>query len=161
MIRHAISSCLAVAVVLMGLTAGPARADQKDIVKALAVIAGIAIIGKVIKDRNDRKDREETVVARRAPVDPVYRPHRRPEPIHPRPLPRRVDQKLLPQNCFRSFDTYEGKVQMFGRHCLENNYAFVDRMPRACRQHIRTYRGNRVGYDARCLRDSGYRLARG
>ena len=77
-----------------------------------------------------------------------------------RPLPERVDRKLLPQQCFRSFNGEDGKVMMFGEPCLEKNYAQVDRLPNYCAKRVKTADGARYGYDARCLRDSGYSLAR-
>ncbi len=157
MIRQAITTCIAAAIALVGVTTAPAHADQDDVAKAFAALLGIAIIGKII---HDRKDRDDDVVTRRRPDDRVLRPHRRVDPIHPRPLPRRVDRKLLPQECFRSFDTYQGPAYMFGRDCLQKHYAFANRLPRECRQRIKTYRGNRIGYEARCLRDNGYQLAR-
>ncbi len=157
MIRQAIATCIAAAIALVGVTAAPAHADQDDVAKALAALLGIAIIGKII---HDRKDRDDDVVTRRNLDDRVLRPHRHVDPIHPRPLPRRVDRKLLPQQCFRSFDTYQGRVLMFGRDCLQKHYVFANRLPRECRQRIKTYRGKRVGYEARCLRDNGYQLAR-
>jgi hypothetical protein len=50
---------------------------------------------------------------------------------------------------------------MFGRRCLENNFRHANRLPQQCAQQIRTHRGTRYGYDARCLRGAGYSLARG
>jgi hypothetical protein len=50
---------------------------------------------------------------------------------------------------------------MFGSRCLQQNYRYANRLPQHCAQQIRTRQGNRFGYDARCLRGAGYRLARG
>jgi len=157
MIRQVINTVAAAAIALVGVSAAPAHAEQNDVAKALAAVLGIAVIGKIIHDRNKRDD---DVVQRRRPDDRVSRPHRHVDPVHPRPLPRRANRKLLPQNCFRSFDTHQGRVRMFGRNCLQKHYAFADRLPRECRQRIKTHRGKRVGYGARCLRDYGYQLAR-
>ncbi|WP_280322254.1 hypothetical protein [Sulfitobacter faviae] len=49
---------------------------------------------------------------------------------------------------------------MFGEPCLEKNYSYADRLPRYCAKRVSTAEGARYGYDARCLRDSGYSLAR-
>ncbi|MBA96061.1 MAG: hypothetical protein COB29_04165 [Sulfitobacter sp.] len=90
--------------------------------------------------------------------------------IEPRPLPEayrrqqnysRVDEKLLPQECFQSFDTRSGRVLMFGERCLQQNYQYANRLPQQCGQEIRTHNGRQYGYDARCLRNAGYSLARG
>jgi hypothetical protein len=48
---------------------------------------------------------------------------------------------------------------MFGRKCLNNNYRHADRLPRQCLDVVRTDRGQRRGYEARCMRQNGYRLA--
>ena len=171
MIHHSFRKALATlgvaAFILTGLSSVPAQAESKDLARALAAIAGIAIVGKLIHDRKKDKKRDHEVVTRRRPVDPIpiYRPHRPrrvdPTPVHPRPLPRRVDRRQLPQHCFRSFDTPQGRFHMFGRQCLKKNYAFVNRLPKHCAQRIRTYNGKRNGFDARCLRREGYSLARG
>ena len=82
-------------------------------------------------------------------------------PLPPRPLPQQVDRKILPKECFRSYDTVSGSHLMFGEECLRDTYRFADRLPRECAQRVQTYSGIRDGYDARCLRQSGYSLARG
>jgi hypothetical protein len=112
-------------------------------------------VGKIIHDKN-KKDK---VVTKR--YDDVRRHGYDNRRFQPKPLPRRVDTRLLPGNCLRSVQTRRGQVQMFEQRCLEQNYRFVNRLPRNCAQTIRTDRGHRAGYDARCLRQSGYRLARG
>ena len=86
---------------------------------------------------------------------------RAPAPVAPRPLPELVDRKLLPKECFRSYDTVSGSHLMFGEDCLRDNYRFANRLPQECAQRVQTYSGIRNGYDARCLRQSGYSLARG
>lgn len=155
MFRKITTTIAAAAVALTSLSVAPARADSDDAARALAALLGLVVIGKIIHDSND----DDEVVTRRRPADPVLRPHRR--TVEPRPLPRRVHRKLLPQECFRSFDTRDGRVRMFGRKCLEKRYDRVDRLPRRCARQIETYRGTRVGYEARCLRRKGYRLSRG
>ncbi len=192
MYRKFIATIAALSVAITALGSTPAAADDKEIARTLAAIAGIAIMGKIIYDKNKERDREREreIVTRRA-ATPVYeapryyarvseRPRLRPradlrrhtswEPrdrdVTPvikrevRPLPERVNSKLLPQQCFRSFDSDEGKVMMFGERCLEQNYANTDRLPTFCAKRIRTDDGAQYGYDARCLRDSGYSLAR-
>ena len=76
------------------------------------------------------------------------------------PLQARLNAKLRTQKCLRSFEGEEGKVMMFGERCLEDNYAHVERLPDYCHKRVSTRDGARYGYDARCLRDSGYSLAR-
>lgn len=181
MTRKFISTLCAAAVALTAISSTPAQADNNDdLARALAAVLGVAIIGKIIHDKNDRDDRK---VTRRHQPEPVYRTHKKKQVtrqehrLQPRDLPRRVerdrkrrkdhqqtrrvDRKLLPGQCLRSFDTRRGSVVMFGRRCLENNYRFTNRLPQQCAQRIRTRNGKRTGYDARCLRNSGYRLTRG
>ncbi|MFG6590121.1 hypothetical protein [Sulfitobacter sp. 1A12157] len=192
MYRKFIATIAALSVAITAFGARPAAADEKEVLRTLAAIAGVAIVGKMIYDNNKERKERETVTRRRAA--PVYeapryypavskRPHPRPyvdprpEPrrsartyperdraTYPerevRPLPERVDRKLLPQQCFRSYEGDEGKVMMFGEPCLEKNYSYADRLPLYCAKRVSTAEGARYGYDARCLRDSGYSLAR-
>ena len=184
MYRKFIATIAALSVAITAFGARDAAADEKEVLRTLAAIAGVAIVGKMIYDnKKDREERETVTRRRAAPVyeapryyptvseRPRLRPYvdRRPQPRRTartspkrevRPLPERVDRKLLPQQCFRSFNGEDGKVMMFGEPCLEKNYAQVDRLPNYCAKRVKTADGARYGYDARCLRDSGYSLAR-
>lgn len=168
MYRKFIAGVIAAAVVVTTLGASPARADDKDVARAVAAILGIAIVGKIIHDRN--KDRDEEAVTHRRP-EPVYQPPRvhrprdeyRPGGVHPRPLPDRVgrgDRRLLPGHCFRSYDTRHGPVRMFGEDCLQQTMRHANRLPQHCLRQVRANRTRIYGYEARCLRDAGYQLAR-
>ncbi|UWR26177.1 hypothetical protein K3757_17315 [Sulfitobacter sp. S223] len=161
-----IGTVTAAAMALTTIAAVPAHADDQRNARIAATILGLAVIGAIVNDH--KKDKREERKVYRAPVQQkkVYKERRREVVRHrgavqPRPLPRRVDRKLLPQNCLRSFETRQGRAHMFGRHCLERHYRSVHRLPRNCAMTIRTYQGKRSGYDARCLRRSGYRLAHG
>ncbi|QUJ76448.1 hypothetical protein KDD17_16450 [Sulfitobacter albidus] len=171
-----LSTLAATALALTAFTAAPAYADDDRTARALATILGLAIVGKIIHD--ERKDDKEKRKARQQVYKPQAHTHRHGHLTHrhhdgqvrhshrshqpkPRPLPRRVDRKQLPKHCFRSYDTRQGTAYMFGRRCLERSYQFVNRLPQACAQRIRTYDGKRRGYNARCLRRNGYSLARG
>jgi hypothetical protein len=163
-------SAASIAITALGAT--PAQADEDDLAKALAVIAGIAIIGKVIHDKKKRdqqvtrhdnvplysepRPRHPHVQPRHPHVQPYGHPH-----VQPRPLPRQVDRRLLPPQCFRSYDTRRGTVRVFGTRCLKQNYRFANRLPQHCLVSFKGHAGRQTGYDARCLRDQGYRLARG
>ncbi len=174
MYRRFIALVTAASLALTAIGAAPAQAgNDEDLAKALAVILGVAVVGKIIHDK--KKEREQ-VVSRHQPA-PVYtapRPRPRhqesygqPRPRHqnpyvqPRPLPRNVDRKLLPGNCFRSVDTRRGTYHVFGTTCLNQNYRHASRLPQQCFVDFRTRAGRETGYDARCLRDNGYSLARG
>lgn len=55
-----ISLIIAASMAVTGLTATPAQANNRDLALALAAIAGVAVVGKVIHDSNksDRRKRE-------------------------------------------------------------------------------------------------------
>ncbi len=159
MYRRFIATIAAASIAITAMGAAPARADDKDAARILAAILGIAVVGKIIHD--NKKDKERVVTRRHN--EPRVQPRRRHEPqVEPRPLPRHVrNNKLLPRQCFRSFETRRGTVRMFGRRCLQNNFRHANRLPEHCKVRIRTHNGKRTGYQARCMRDAGYRLARG
>ncbi|MEW9919960.1 hypothetical protein AB2B41_10110 [Marimonas sp. MJW-29] len=167
--RKFIATIAAASIALTALGAVPASAGERETARAIATILGLAVVGKLIHDRNERKKerRQEyhaPVYDKHGPKVQHHTPRYTPPAYHhfePRPLPQRVNRKLLPQECFRSFDTRRGKVRMFPARCLQRNYAFADRLPRQCEYVFRTPNGDRRGYEARCLRDQGYRLARG
>jgi len=89
------------------------------------------------------------------------RPRQQVPHVQPRPLPRHVDSKLLPGQCFRSVDTRRGTYQVFGVSCLKQNYRHVNTLPQHCLIEFPGQSGRQTGFDARCLRDQGYSLARG
>ena len=72
-----------------------------------------------------------------------------------------MNNKLLPKQCFQSFDTRRGTIRMFGERCLQRNFRHVKSLPQNCHYKFGTPNGLRSGFEARCLRDAGYRLARG
>jgi hypothetical protein len=166
--RKFIATVSAAAIAITAMGAVPAHADDRDAARALAAILGIAVVGALIHENNKDKKRK---AYRQAPVHkphvhrqpPVYQPqvHNRPQHLRPRPLPSRANRKLLPGQCFRSIDTRQGTYRIFGQRCLNQHYRFVNSLPSRCHYVFRTPNGKRRGYEARCLRDAGYRLARG
>lgn len=160
MYRRFIATVTAASIAITAIGAVPAFAGDRDTARALAAILGIAVVGKILHDKN-KKDRAERhrPVRKEKPRHVNKPPRYEKKQVHPRPLPRRVNRKLLPGQCLRSFNGYNGRVRMFGRKCLRNNYRFVKSLPRHCLYIFDTPRGDRRGYDARCLRRDGYRLA--
>ena len=150
--KRFIATIAAAAIAVTGISAAPARAGDDDAAAAIAALLGLAVIGAVIADK--RKDKKERVHVTKKHPQHVQRP------LHPRPLPPRVSRKLLPQQCLRSFQTYNGPARIFGQRCLHRNYGFVHTLPRHCHREVYTDRGWRQGYGARCLRREGYQLAR-
>jgi hypothetical protein len=176
MYRKFIATIAAASIAITAISATSAAAGdrERDLAKIAAGVLGVAIIGKIISDNNKRNDNRGQVVTRhRVDPVPVYRApqvQHRQHKLQPRPLPRgyghqrghvRGNDKLLPKQCFQSFDTRRGSVLMFGSRCLQHNYRHANRLPQHCAQQIRTRQGTQFGYDARCLRGAGYSLARG
>lgn len=179
MYRKFIATITAAAIALTAIGAVPARAGENDTARVVAAILGLAVVGKIIHDK--KKDRD----ANRHEPAPVQQVHKQHPPRYDsprydpprydpprydqqyghkpqaRPLPERVNRKLLPGQCLRSLETRHGKVRMFGNRCLQRNYSFAHRLPQHCNFSFKTRDGYRRGYEARCLRDAGYRLARG
>ncbi|WP_300032746.1 hypothetical protein [uncultured Roseobacter sp.] len=154
--RKFIATVTAAAICITAAGVAPARANE-DVLRALAAIAGVAIVAKVINDRNDRK-REQTVTRNtyqpvQRNLEPVYR-------LEPRPLPRRVQRRLLPGDCLRSIPTRDRTYRIFGKKCMERNYSYTDELPRTCKVKFKGPNRKRKGWDARCLRQEGYQLAR-
>ncbi|MEM6886750.1 MAG: hypothetical protein AAF636_01285 [Pseudomonadota bacterium] len=157
------------ALVFAGIGAAPARADE-DVLRALAAIAGIAIVGKVIRDNVQERRAKGPLTRRQLAPAPVKR--RATGPVYDtsplsglavRPLPERVrktNRRQLPGDCLRSEQTWDGQVRYFGQRCLERQYSYSNQLPRACAISVRGRNGLRRGYEARCLRRQGFQLAR-
>lgn len=161
-----VSTVTAAAIALTTFTAVPAYADDRQTARTVATIVGLAMIGAMINDhKQDKKKRHKShsnQTKKKVYTQPQkHRGHAQPrQRVQPKPLPRRVSRKLLPQNCLRSYNTRRGQARIFTQRCLERSYHAVNRLPRSCAVRIRTDRGLRAGYGARCLRANGYRLAR-
>lgn len=172
MYRRFIATITAASIAITALGAVPAFAGDRENARALAAILGLAVVGKIIHDNNKkdeiRRERGATFYTHKN-TNRVHKPkaHKHQPPryeqrhVQPRPLPQRVNRKLLPGQCLRSFETRRGKVRMFGRRCLNNNFQYARRLPQQCLYVFDTRRGDRQGYEARCMRKNGYRLAHG
>ena len=164
--RQFIATIAAASIVITGFSAAPARAGEEEIGAALAAILGLAIVGAVIKDkRDDRKARQQVHV----PQPQVHQPrqqgqnhiNRHQRHVQPKPLPHRVNRKLLPQRCLFNLRTDNGRYkEVFGQRCLNRHFQHVQHLPQQCGRRVWTDRGARYGYGARCLSKHGYQLAR-
>ncbi|WP_420012534.1 hypothetical protein [Tateyamaria sp.] len=157
--RQFIAAVAAAAIAITGFSVAPARAGDDDLGKALAALAGLAVLGVVIKNSRDDKKTKHGSDLRDYPRDDrgTHGVHKR---VHPRPLPPRVGHRLLPQRCLRSVQGRDGRLRVFGERCLERHYNHVHRLPERCSTRFRTERGLRYGYRARCLSRHGFQLAR-
>ena len=158
--RKFIATVVATSILFTGFAAAPARANQEDVGRALATLIGIAIVGAVIHDSN--KDKKSKVKVYKQPEKKVQKKQvqKKKKHVQARPLPRRVAQHLLPSKCLSSFETRRATARILGQRCLERNYEFTHRLPQHCERRVRTDRGSRFGFSARCLRKQGYKLAR-
>lgn len=121
---------VAVAVALAALgSARPARADEGDLVKALAALAIVGILAHEMKD------------------------NRAPKP-KPKPAPQPVRGPRVPEVC--AFVVPELRSTVYGENCLRDE-GFVWQLPRACARPARIYgQADRI-FTAKCLRDAGFR----
>lgn len=160
MSRKFIATILAGALAVTGFAAAPARADANDVAKALAGIAALAIIAKTIENNRDDKRHHGYV---HTPTRNYGHPHGNAGVrghVQPRPLPNRVSQKLLPRRCVVDISGRNRTVRAFGSRCLAGNNINVNRLPNNCQIRIGGNRQDRVLYEAGCLRNHGYSLAR-
>ena len=163
MSRKFIAAIVGAAITVTAVGTVPARANE-DVLRALAVIAGIAVVGKVASDRLSRDDRKNRIVSKNRFDDSYFydysRDNRVIRRVEPRPLPRDVRRRLLPGECLRSWKTRYNRARVFDEKCLRKNYAYTKSLPRACEVKVRAKNKKRRGYDVRCLRRNGYQLAR-
>ena len=159
-----IATVVAAAVAIATIGNAPARADE-NVARALAAIVGAAVVGAIINHELKDRKKEKVVKRRKKNPTPEVWDYRRNEDtairrVEPRPLPARVQRKLLPGNCLRSFETRDGRARVFSKKCLKKNYDYNRSLPQACAVKFRNHNKKRHGYDARCLRRQGYQLAR-
>ncbi len=195
--RTFISTILATAVAITGLTAAPVRAGDDDIIKLLAGVAAVAIIGSAIANSRDDDDH---IVSRHDSHGKRHMPHHRnhgrvhqnhgnhkhghvsrhhtngfrgdsnrfPGPAgrdhngYAKPLPHRVQRKLLPGGCRVQARTRTGGTfNAYSNGCLQKNYRYAGSLPAQCAVNAKTRNGGKRNtvYGSRCLRGYGYRLA--
>ncbi len=159
MSRRFIMTVLAAAVAFGGLTAGPSRAADSDaMLRALGIGTALLVVGAAIRNAradDDRKDRDKK--AKPKHVAPSrHEPSRRWHDDRGRGSWNRGPAPL-PSACLMD-RRKQGAV--FDAQCLRNRYSESRRLPEDCRFRMDTRRGKVTVYDARCLRRSGYELAR-
>jgi len=176
MYRKFIALIVGTAIAVTGASAS-ARADSQDLAKVLFGVAALAMIGKAIEDRKDRKEQEQAAQQTYQPPyhaqpnypQPTYpRPtYPRPTysqghgyPIPPRPMPPQVSRYDLPGQCIRTYTVNRTYLRLLGSDCLRQSYRYSGALPEACKFHFRDHTGSHTGYEPVCLRDRGYRIAR-
>lgn len=131
--------------------AAPARADAQEIAGVLAGVVTLGLIAKAINDRNER-DRERARAAEAARSEP---------PRHDdwRPLGAQGQRKAqsLPDRCLTDVGWGGPEHDAYDRQCLQQAFAYADRLPRHCEWKTRTENGWRSVYGAECLSRAGFR----
>lgn len=149
--RKFIALILASALAITGLSAVPARADG-DTARIFAGLAALAIIGAALE-----RSRRHTTVTKQY-IQPSH-----PQPTRPlktRPMPSYISRRDLPQTCLRNRSVNGQRRNLYGAHCLKNNYAHAASLPYACQLGYWDGQKNRTGYEPLCLRERGYRAVR-
>lgn len=157
MINHSVTSPLKLvlsATLALALTITPvsandwgSRNDHDDTAKVLGLLLGIATIGALLSNKDDRHDDR---VKPRRPHKPYKRVHRVP------------DHLQLPAHCLRTYRTQQGKQRFFAPRCLKRNFSYASGLPRVCRDTVvarnknGTYVARKV-YRQGCLNKRGYR----
>lgn len=135
----ALVTAVAVAFGLLG-TAGPARADNDDLVKALAALAVVGIIAHGMnKEKKAKKPRETP----------------KPRPVQ-KPVPQPIRAPYVPEVCAIEIQGARTAATVYGENCLIRQ-GFDWRLPAYCARPARIYgRDDRI-YTEQCLQDAGFR----
>ena len=137
MLKTLTAGLVATTIALTSLAPTSAQAnDHEDLAKLLAGIAAIAIISRAVRDDDRSRTRTHTQTHRHAGIPP--------------------NRRVLPFECFRRVDTRNGRIGVFGKRCLNNNYRFADRLPQRCLVHVPIRDRFRPAYRAQCLRNAGF-----
>jgi hypothetical protein len=150
--RRFVAAIASAAIALAALTAAamPARADNKDLARALAAIAALAIIAKTVDDNRDRDRGRDHGWHGGHPRPPVYQPD-------PWPRPAR---NVLPRECAMALGDRGRREIWYARSCLQDHGVRVN-PPRHCAAEVRI-RGRKVtAYRQDCLINAGFRPERG
>ena len=180
MVRTLLAALMSAALAF-SLAAGPAAAHETgfdhrhdragNAGAAIAVLGGLAAL-YLIKERSDRKEEKkrekaEAKEARKGRNDHV-RGYERPEHRGRGPAwcdddrddrrPRWDDayDRVLPDDCYRTYSTREGLVSGYGARCLQRSVPRPALLPPDCISQIRTDGGIRNLYADRCLRRAGW-----
>lgn len=131
--------------VAMGVlaTAGPARADNDDLAKALAALAVVGIIAHSVQKNRPRQDEYRS-----------YPPQPLPEPQH-----HRSRKPWVPAVCGIEIAGQQSRATVYGERCLREQ-GFDWRLPERCARPARIYGRNDRIYSEHCLRDAGFRIGR-
>ena len=150
MLKSVLIPLLAGCLLLVPASALPARAGNQDLLRVLAGIAAIYVVGRAIKESRADAAEDES---------PRWRDSRRHD--LPRLLPRRCEVKIRGRDDTRGWRSAQtARARAFDRTCLQQSVARPDRLPDQCRQRLSTRNGTRDVYGGRCLAQNGWQVAR-
>lgn len=142
------------------LLATPAQAnglDRNDVGALVLGLAAVAALGAAANNRDNDSAASSSI--RVQTHRPAPRTHNYGHDNRWRSLSQQ-SRGVIPASCLHTVRTRFGHQRIFGRHCLERNYAFVRSLPGQCAVRLYTNDGPRRGFDPHCLRDQGYRSDR-
>jgi hypothetical protein len=146
MFRTLAAIALSGALALTPLTAGPAQAlDERDILGILAGVAALAIIKNELDDREEEKRAAAAAAQRnKQHYNRTWNHHR---------------HRVLPGQCRFRLEDRQGRLRnVIGPRCLRRNGVHLANLPSRCLRDVRTTRGFREAYVARCLKREGWEI---
>lgn len=138
-----VATALSGALAISGF-ATPAAAEPggQDYARVLLGIVTLGVLADAI-DNNNRSNRVETRRDNNR-YDRDFRDH------------RRGGWNLLPSRCEYTVRGRNGRTNVFGESCLQQEGVRVNRLPQQCEFRIRTDRGRRTVYASECLENHGF-----
>lgn len=162
--RKFIATILAAAVAVTAISAPAQARNNDDLVKFLAGATALVIIGKAIKDSNDRKERKETHYQPKPRYEHKDRHDGRRDDRYGRRDDHRDrwdrnDRRIsMPASCRVNVRTPRGTVSGYGYRCVQQNPRLARAIPGNCVTATRANRGPRFIYSSQCLARSGIRV---
>ena len=147
-----ISAATAAAIALSPMASAPARAADADDI--LGALLGLAVLGVIVNEVNDRNDDRVTTTRRTSTVN--YGKHHRGNKYGHNNRRSRV----LPSQCLRVFEGRRNDRLVFPERCLNRQGISDAALPNRCERRINARRGPITVYGARCMADAGWRLPR-
>ena len=140
MTRKLTASVLALSLVFSGVTVAPANAGNNDDVgRFIAGAITLFIIGKALEQSNRRP-----AVSRA--------PSHTPQPQRP------AFNGYVPNECFFTMRTPQGRRGVYGKVCVEEVMYRPERLPAVCLDRVPVRYGRKaLVYDAQCLRGRGFK----
>ena len=150
--RFLTASILVASIAFSSISVSPAQAGNKEVGRILAGALTLAIIASVIND-NKSSRRANTKAA-------VSKNNYGPAPISGPERHRRL-RRTLPAECLFNVRTRNEERAVFGKICLNEVMRYANRLPSACEDTVRVRYGRKAKvFDAKCLRNRGYQVAR-